>query len=137
MDIIEIPVMTNNIETKTVTTQEGFPEQVHFHYIKSSLYRTIHVDGVSGGPTPQGLIQVAIFSERFPIPKETVQKLLKHGELGEEILEQRITRSGIIREVEANIVMKLDVARNFANWLLSRVDEIEQRHSEKTSREKK
>ena len=43
--------------------------EVTFHFIKSQTYATYHVDGAYGGLTPRGLVSVALYNERFPIPK--------------------------------------------------------------------
>ena len=43
--------------------------EVAFDFIKSEYFRVIHADGALGGPTPQGLVHMAFYSERPPIPR--------------------------------------------------------------------
>jgi hypothetical protein len=98
------------------------PERIRFHYIKSNEFRTIHVDGIHGGLTPQGLIQMAVFSERFPIPRETVHSVAEKG-LGPEIRQERVSREGIVREVDVNLIMSATQARSIAKWLNGKAQE--------------
>ena len=50
-------------------------DNVTVHNKVSPFYKPVHVDGVYGGITPRGLLNVSFFSERFPIPKSTEFKL--------------------------------------------------------------
>jgi len=100
------------------------PDQVRFHYLKSDFFRVLHVDGVHGGISPRGQIQMAVFNERLPIPQQSVYKLVDGG-LGEEISDERIQKEGIIREVEAELLMSVDTARSLVAWLTDKIDQIE------------
>src|SRR3989442_6878794 len=53
-------------------TEATKPQDVTFHYIKSSQFRVVHADGIIGGVTPRGLIHIAVFSERPAIPQVIV-----------------------------------------------------------------
>ena len=101
------------------------PSQVRFHYIKSSLYRTAHVDGAWGGGTPGGLIAMTVYSERFPIPQVLV-KALSDTKLGDEVPGTRVAKEGVIREVEATLTMTLPVARAMRTWLDERIKNVEE-----------
>lgn len=101
--------------------------EVTFDYIKSSAFRVVHGEGAFGGSGPRGnTVQFSVFSERWPIPKQTTHKLTETGDLSDEITERRNTRDAIMREVEVQIVMSTDNARVFAAWLnkvLARIDD--------------
>lgn len=98
--------------------------KVTYHYIKSNAFRVIHADGVQGGLTPNLKVQMALFNERMPIPRQIVHNV-KSGpgegsfELGDEV--ERSVRDGIVREVEAEVLMDPIVAERVANWLLEKV----------------
>src|SRR5438874_1780807 len=96
---------------------------VRFDYIKSNLFRVIHADGVVGGLTPRLDIHMDFWSERFPIPQRVVHTLTDDGTLGEELKTERLTREGIVREVEAGVVLDLEVAKAFREWLTDRIAE--------------
>lgn len=116
-------------DTSTENAQGSSPaaegDKIRFHYIKSPQFRTVHVDGVHGGLTPQGKVQMALYSERLPIPRETVQYLKEDGSLGDEILEERVARVGVVREIESNLVMDIEQARSVARWLMEKVEQFE------------
>lgn len=99
-------------------------DSIRFHYIKSNAFRVVHADGVYGGISPSLKLQMAFYSERTPIPQAIVHAL-HDGELGEEIVTARVSRDGIVREVETNVLMDLDAAKDFALWLISAIEEIE------------
>lgn len=90
------------------------PSTVSFGFIKSNDFRVLHVDGAWGGATPHGLISVAVYSERFPIPK-AVTVDLSDGKLGNEVA--REVRDGVVREVSANLVMTMEVAESLRDFL--------------------
>jgi len=100
--------------------------QLNAHFIKSNLFRVVHADGAWGGITPQFNIQVALFSERHPIPTEVSYKLEPSGpsELS------RTARDGIVREIEADVIMSLDVARALRIWLDNKIREAEELRAE-------
>ncbi len=99
--------------------------RVRFDYLKSAAFRVLHADGVIGGITPRLDVHVDFWSERFAIPQQVVHELTKDGLLGEEVEEERKSRDAIVREVEAGVVMDLEVARSFRDWLSERIAEIE------------
>jgi hypothetical protein len=100
-------------------------DKVRFHYLKSNLFRIIHTDGAYGGLTPRLDIFVSFFSERPPIPQVMVNRMDETGKLGTEIVEDRQTRDGIIREAEVGMTMTVDVAKALAGWLQEKITEAE------------
>lgn len=108
-----------------VTVSEG--EVVNFHYIKGNFYRALHVDGAYGGLTARGVIAVTVYNERQPIPQQTGNSVVKTAgdrvELGEEALEARVGKEGIVRELDATMYLSVKVAEDVAHWLLERVSE--------------
>ena len=103
------------------------PEQVKFHYLKAAHFRTIHADGVIGNVTPSGHVHMAMYSERPAIPREMVHKINPDGTLGEIIQEQTVAREGIVREMEVDVLMSVDVAKSIKNWLDEQFEKVEQR----------
>jgi hypothetical protein len=79
------------------------PPKVRFDYIKSPQFRVVHVDGAYGGITPRGQLFISLYSERLPIPTAIVHQLNPNGQLGDEILSERETRKGVVREVEIGL----------------------------------
>ena len=98
-----------------------------FEYIKSPSFRVIHADGAIGGLTPQGNIHFALYSERTAIPRMHVFKANPDGTLGAQISEQTVTRPGIIREMDVDVVLSPQVAEGLLAWLTDRVNEAKKR----------
>jgi hypothetical protein len=110
------------------------PSLVQFDYLKSSLFRVMHVDGVHGGISPRGQIQMALFNERLAIPRQTVHELTAAGALGKEVVEARVQRKGIVREVEAELLMSIDTAKSVVGWLKERIEQLEEIHAQAMQR---
>ncbi len=103
------------------------PPVIHFHMLKSNFFRVIHADGIFGGMSPRGGIQIAFFSERQPIPQQMCHTINPDtGRLGDELEDQRISRDGIVREIEANVIMELTTAKSFLSWLQATVNDAEE-----------
>ncbi|MHC4527943.1 MAG: hypothetical protein ACYTEX_21930 [Planctomycetota bacterium] len=97
--------------------------KINFDYIKSNQFRVIRVDGAHGGIAPNGrTIQMALFSERSPIPKRETYKLEK-GRLG--AVATRDARDAVIREVEVEALMDLETANRIVAWLKDKIDVAE------------
>jgi hypothetical protein len=103
-------------------SSQNMPSHVTFNYIKSSLFRVIHVDGAIGGITPRGLIHCSIYSERAAIPRITRQPLNADGTLGDqEIVE---SREGVAREMEVDLIFDERTAKELYDWLGGRLEKL-------------
>ena len=97
--------------------------RMQFHYIKSPDYREVACHGALGGPTPQRLIWMSLFSERTPIPR--VVEYAVEGIPGQEVtfIESAVqpthveTRAGIIRHVEVSAYLDIETAKRVHIWL--------------------
>jgi hypothetical protein len=98
-------------------------DKVKFHYLKANDFRVVHMDGVFGGLSPTGDIFMSIFSQRPPIPQVTVQPLGEKGELGEELLSERVVKDGVVREIEVGIAVRPEIAETLIKWLQEKVDQ--------------
>ena len=98
-------------------------KRVRFHYIKSNLFRVIHVDGAYGGITPSGDIHCAVYSERGAIPQVTEHLVTETGFLEDQqvVLEGK---AGLVRELDADLVLSLAAAGELRDWLTKRIDEL-------------
>lgn len=108
--------------------------EITVHYLKSNTFRVIYAEGAHGGVTPNGKIQMALFNERQPIPQQTqlaVEQVGKNAwKVGKEIEEKRIGRKGLVREVEAEILMNVTAAKKIGQWLLEQAAVAEQLQEE-------
>jgi hypothetical protein len=102
------------------------PKSIKFHYLKSSHFRVVHVDGIFGGLSPRGEVTFALYSERFAIPQQTEQVLNPDGSLGKDVPEGRVGRDGVVRELEVEAVMTTETARGLRDWLTEQLKTFDQ-----------
>ncbi|MFQ5455286.1 MAG: hypothetical protein ACE5EA_03645 [Nitrospirota bacterium] len=76
-----------------------------------------------GGLTPSGNIYIELFIQRNPTPQIIEHRVKPDGMLGEKIDEQG--KKGIIREIESGLIMNMDVAKSFKDWLDNRIKKYE------------
>lgn len=99
---------------------------IRFHHTKSNFFRVIHADGLTGSVTPRGDIFVCFYSERLPIPDSVVLEVSKDGNLLGEIPEETVTTTkGVVRELEAGIVVDINNAKGMLNLLNTLVARLE------------
>ncbi len=101
----------------------GPHQQITFHYLKSTQYRVVHIDGAIGGVTPSGFIHFSMYNERSAIPREQVFSVDKDGVLGN--VEQTVSREGIVREMEVDAIMSLATAKSLRDWLTDQIIKLE------------
>jgi hypothetical protein len=100
-------------------------QKIKFHYLKGNLFRIVHVDGALGGLTPSLDLFIRLYHQRAPIPQVTVQKMNENGQLGDEIMEERETKEGIIREVEIGLIMNVQTAKQLQKWLADKIQLVD------------
>jgi hypothetical protein len=105
------------------TGDGGASQRVRFHYIKSHQFRVVHVDGAIGGITPRGLLHIALYSERQPIPQIVEHDLSPEGRLSSEAATQE-GRQGIVRDLDVDLIMTRETAIEIRDWLTNRLDEL-------------
>ncbi len=93
--------------------------RARYHYIKANAFRVVHVDGVIGGPTPSGNVQVSVFSERAPLPTLAEHEVTDLGDGGFKVGRQISSegKDGFVREVEVAMMMNLTMTKRLHRWL--------------------
>lgn len=107
------------MEDKKKSAEKGKKQTMDVHYLKTGSYRTFHVDGLFGGITPSGKIYTELYIQRYPTPKIITHEI-KDSVMGDEI--NRVGKEGIIREIEAGMVMDVEIAKIFRDWLSKKID---------------
>jgi len=114
---------------KTAISLTDVPTEIECHYLKGQNYRSVHADGFYGGVTSRGLIHMAVYSERRPIPKKAFYPVLGSDKQGlfldKEDETKRIGLEGIIREIEVGIFFDLPSAIELRKWLDNKIDTIQ------------
>jgi len=109
-------------EQHAATETSVVADEFGYDYVKSNLFRVIHVDGVWGGLTPKGKIAIGFFNERPAVPKSVIYPVLGPHQLGDENVSRREGRANAIREMEVLGLMDLDMARALKDWLEASLD---------------
>jgi len=104
---------------------EGPPDNIRIEYVKSSAFRVIRADGAIGGISPRLELFITFYNERFPIPKVLVFETTPEGAPGDEVMSERESKAGVIREAEVAISMDLPTAKSFVSWMNAKVAELE------------
>ena len=113
-------------------------DELVFHYIKSPDHREIKVDGAIGGASPAGRnLSLSVFCERVPIPRTVVHRVQsvdgESGVLGEEIVERREGREGVVRVVQATLHMDVANAKAIYEWIGKQLEILERRPTDGAS----
>ncbi len=91
------------------------------NYLKANSFREVACDGVLGGPTPQGKIWLAFYTERFPLPRIVRYKMISTAVENEVTLEEPGEvvegRHGFIRNVEFGVYVSVQTAEKLHEWL--------------------
>lgn len=119
-----MPISKKNIKQST--------EDITIHNKVSPFYKPVHVDGVYGGITPRGLLNVSFFSERFPIPKSTEFRIDHENKTVSKIKDSADSKNGIIREYEVGVYMNLETAKSLNKFLAAKIEELEKALLEKS-----
>lgn len=98
------------------------PKTIDIHYLKTNNYRTYHIDGIFGGLTGYNKLYIELFIERGATPQITQHEITPEGMIGKEI--NRAGKKGIIREIEAGLIMDISTAKIIRDWLDEKIIEL-------------
>lgn len=91
--------------------------QLPIHFIKSSSFRVVHASGVWYGGDSQQNLHLTFFNERNPIPKMIVLNLNEKGFITSEDESKRESKTGIVREMEVDVILSYQAALEFHRTL--------------------
>ncbi|HTF40645.1 MAG TPA: hypothetical protein VK754_08635 [Propionibacteriaceae bacterium] len=102
-------------------------DRVTFAYIRGPQCRTVFAEGAFGGPSPSGgLLEANFYTVHRPLPDRVVHNVNpQDGVLGSEVKEERVIRSGFVREVEVTLLLTTASAKSLHKWLGERIVELE------------
>ena len=97
-------------------------KKLRVFYQNAPFHRTVYVGGAWAGITPTGLVQVGLFNDLRPMP-EMVTLDVVDDTVGQEI--EKLEKQGVIREVEATVLMPLVVAKSLLPLIQQMIDQLE------------
>lgn len=102
-------------------------ETIDIHFDRSPSYEVYHVDGVHGGPSPQGdQLVFDFYVERQPQPQLIRHRIDIEGKkasLGEEVT--RGERDGVLREFQSGVTMSWKNVVKLRDWLDEQIQKAE------------
>lgn len=96
--------------------------RLKFYYRTAPTCKTVRISGVWGGVTPALDIQMSLFHERIPLPDSVEMELYPESQTAKQVKTNQAS-IGVIREIEAFVLMSPETARSTAEWLLRKVEE--------------
>lgn len=81
------------------------------------------MDGMFGGLTPSGKVYAELFLQRSVTP-QSIKYKIEDGVIKEEL--KRTGKEGVVREIEAGIIMDIETAKIFKDWLETKISEYDQ-----------
>ena len=93
-------------------------KKLEIHYQKTNSFRNIYVSGVHGGAASnKDLIFMNIFMDRVPIPQKMHVEISSEGRIDNPDPNDIEGKKGVIREVEACLVLDKSTAIEIRTWL--------------------
>ena len=106
-------------------TPAARPREIIFSYIKSPLFRVLRTDGAVLSIGGQGTVHLSLFSERAAIPQQTTHVLADDGTISAELVERRVSKEGLVREVDVDAVLTLPTAIALRDLLDSQIKALQ------------
>jgi len=94
---------------------------IQIKFDKSKNYNMYAATGAWGGVGPQGEIICHFFVEHQKIPEDLEIEIEENSGKSKEI---RKEANKLVRDIQCTIVMRPDIAKSIAEWLLSNVNKI-------------
>lgn len=100
--------------------------RVEFRYNEAEDYKVVHGSGAYGGINGQANITFDIYTEYQP-PPETEEKRIKGKKLVDVPKEDEEDGKAVVnRTKQIGVVMTLEEAKSFVDWLQGKVNDLEQ-----------
>lgn len=100
--------------------------EIKFHNKFNPLYRSVHIDGASGGVSPRGYLNLNFFAERNCVPLDTT--VITDDKTGKIVSfkDSEDSKIGILREFEFGAYIDLKTAKELLAFLANKIQELEQ-----------
>ncbi|HLR63273.1 MAG TPA: hypothetical protein VK097_12650 [Lentibacillus sp.] len=99
---------------------------INFKYKFSDDYNPVYANGAYGGVNPRGELVMNFYFERNPIPYQETKQLNEDGEfIGGAEIEPEEHQTNVIRYISTGVVMNLDSAKSFHQWLGQHIEQLE------------
>jgi len=97
-------------------------KEINVRFAKSPDYKKFMATGVWGGPNPQGDIFCNFFIEYPELPKSLKLEIDPKDGSSKEL--ERVTEKNIVREIQACVVIRPDIAKLVGQWLIDHANKL-------------
>ena len=111
---------------------EPRPLELRTQIVRGNFARVIRVDGAWGGVTPQWNIHMALYSERWRLPTETVIRKDADGVIRDYPLDPP---GVVIREIEMDVILEEKAAIWLRDWLTTKIADLQDQRGASNSGE--
>jgi hypothetical protein len=108
-------------------------QNLNFKYKFPKDFNPVYSNGVYGGIAPQGELVVNFYFERPPLPYEETLKLDENYNASEHTTVPENHNLNIVRYVSSGVVLNLDTAKSFHEWLGNKIEILEKAEKEEGS----
>ncbi|MFZ5453817.1 MAG: hypothetical protein ACOZF2_18340 [Thermodesulfobacteriota bacterium] len=105
--------------------KKGTEEKITFVYKYPIDYCPQYISGVWGGINPSGFIEAHFYSDHIPLPEASTHRLEGNKLIGKAISKLPEQPLGPIRIVKQGIIMDLDMAKSFKEWINEKIKALE------------
>ena len=99
------------------------PSEVEFFFELDKDYRIIASNGVWGGLTPRGQLQLDFFVEKLAIPDSIKNAISEDGRIGKELSRSPMKR--VVRRLQVGILLSIGEARDLIEFMNRKIAEYE------------
>ena len=100
-------------------------QEIVFSYQKSPNSKNYHIDGIHGGLTARGLLNVNFFVEKHPLPSKETRIIGPKGLEPSNEPQGTPATMEIIREIEGCLIMDYNVMKATRDWLTTKIQDFE------------
>lgn len=102
-----------------------------FKFVKTPGYKTFHVDGFWGSYSANGQFSIDLYNQKHEIPEEQIYEVQDGNAMPLDVQQP----SYGIREIEACIVLDLNLAIILKDWLSERIGEAKKLQKENNQKQ--
>ncbi len=113
--------MNSNLESKDNTDKSS---RVEFVYTEADGYRLVHGSGAYGEVNAQGNIVFEIYTEHQLSPDKEEKEITEDNQVID--VPQEDEKTTVRRAKQIGIVMSLEEAKAFDNWLQEKIEDLEE-----------
>lgn len=107
----------------------GEDRQAKFFFEYDPHYRLVGANGIWGGITPRGDLQLDFFAESIAIPDTVTNLVTPEGKLGPEL--GRSPERRFMRRLQVGVLLSLEQADSIADFIKEKVAEFRKHREEK------